>query len=273
MTESESNAANIENSNAIKGMVNEPAALPNKRVAEVLYGLHSVLPTSARAIARNTSLEKADNFRDRILPEVAWPTKINIGLPDYQSLSRARQVHRSLPKNSFFSKKMMRDVQFESTLEHRVYWLLELSDEVLYYQEQPLAIPYCAEEGQANYYPDVLIWLRSGRCILAEVKTLTEIGLYINQQKFAALKQFCELQGWGMLVTDGRRTLRFLQDYKPNPRFTEHILETLKQGPLDWPSYRTIRAKYGCNNVDLNSLILAENIAWTLRPFCLKLLV
>lgn len=249
--------------------VNESSAPINKRIAEHLYNLHSAAQKINQPVLHIDS--KVDHFRDRILPEVIWPHQVSIALPNYGTIRRARSVHRSLPTNTFYSKKMLREVQFESTLEHRVFWLLEQSDEVVYYQEQPLAIPYLNDETEARYYPDVMIWLRSGRCIVAEVKVLTEIGLQPNQLKFDALQKFCDSKGWGTLITDGRRTAKYLQTYKQNPKFVEHVMGALAAGALDWADYRAIRARYGCNNVDLNSLILSEKLIWTLKPFCLSL--
>ncbi|MBY0547383.1 MAG: hypothetical protein K2W95_08835 [Candidatus Obscuribacterales bacterium] len=250
--------------------VNE-STTPIKRIAENLYKLHTAASPPRATHPVLPIAPKLDHFRDRILPEVIWPNRIAVGLPNYGNIRRARDVHRSLPKNTFYSRKMLREVQFESTLEHRVFWLLEQSDEVLYYQEQPLAIPYVNDETEVRYYPDVMIWLRSGRCIVAEVKVLTEIGLHVNQLKFDALQKFCDSQGWGKLITDGRRTAKYLETYKQNPKFVEHVMSALEAGSLDWANYRAIRARYGCNNVDLNSLILSEKLIWTLRPFCLSL--
>lgn len=267
----EDNAPTAEESRHLPSLiVNESSTAPTTRSAEILYGLHTAALINAKRIAP-TADEKLDQFRDRILPEVIWPGRAWIGLPSYATTRRARSVHRSLPTNTFYSRKMLREVQFESTLEHRVLWLLEQSEEVLYYQEQPLAIPYMHDEEQAHYYPDVMIWLRSGRCILAEIKVLTEIGLHINQLKFDAMQKYCDSNGLGRLVTDGRRTEKYLKAHKQNQKFVDQVMRALAEGPLCWADYRAIRARFGCNNVDLNSLILSERLVWTLRPFCLRL--
>jgi hypothetical protein len=85
------------------------------------------------------------------------------------------------------STKLGREVQCESLLEHRFFALLELLGTVNRYQEQPCRIDYRLDGWSRPYHPDVLIVLRDGRAILAELKPAHQVALFPNLVNWAAL--------------------------------------------------------------------------------------
>jgi len=59
------------------------------------------------------------------------------------------------------------------------------------------------------YYPDVYFVLADGRGVVAEVKGRSGLVLATNMVKWQVLRQFCEEQGYGRLITDGRHPIQF----------------------------------------------------------------
>jgi len=57
----------------------------------------------------------------------------------------------------FYSQKLARTVQYESGLELNIMTRLERSDQVSFYQEQPVVIPYSFKDKLRKYYPDLLV--------------------------------------------------------------------------------------------------------------------
>ncbi|MCS5946652.1 hypothetical protein LNP25_23985 [Klebsiella variicola subsp. variicola] len=67
-------------------------------------------------------------------------------------------------------EKLDRMVQYESGLELEVLTLLERSELITYYQEQPAVIPYTFRGRNRLYYPDLFVATADGRGLLIEIK-------------------------------------------------------------------------------------------------------
>lgn len=75
----------------------------------------------------------------------------------------------------FPSKKMGRMVAWESLLELDAILLLEISQGVVSYQEQPALIQYAQGTEQREYYPDLEVILNDGSLLHLEVKASREL--------------------------------------------------------------------------------------------------
>lgn len=106
---------------------------------------------------------------------------------------------------SFWSLKRGRHVAFESSLEENLLRRLEDSPRVIYYQEQAPQIPVRAG-GRRTYTPDVYLELDDDRRIVVEVKPIRNMGFAEQHAKWDAAMSWCESNGVGFLVTDGRHT-------------------------------------------------------------------
>lgn len=89
---------------------------------------------------------------------------------DMIGMKRMPEESRTGDSFAFSSEKLGRKVACESGMELRVFSWLEHSPEVLWYQEQPIAVPYALGGRDRRYYPDAAVWDRDGRMIVVEVK-------------------------------------------------------------------------------------------------------
>lgn len=103
----------------------------------------------------------------------------------------------------FPSLKMHRMVQFESTLERDLIYLLDFDPQVVEFEEQPLKIAYQHEGKGVSYIPDFQVVSTSGQIVLLECKPHCFVSKEENQRKFSAAQAWCTAQGWlFQVVTD-----------------------------------------------------------------------
>jgi len=153
----------------------------------------------------------------RLLDSAKWTTPIKkMKYKDIFGLRREREIVFSPDKQagSFPSEKMCRNVIYESVLEKNFYKLLEQSDDVMLYQEQPVKIPYEKLGKNSWYHPDVMVVLDDYRAIIVEIKSVNDIDLDNNLDKLHSLKRYCTTKGYGMLVTDGNSAESNVQSYQ-----------------------------------------------------------
>lgn len=103
----------------------------------------------------------------------------------------------------FPSLKVRRMVQFESTLERDLIYLLDFDRRVAAFEEQPLKITY-QHKGKALYYtPDFQVVFASGQTALLECKPRCFVDSEENQRKFDAARAWCTERKWQFeIVTD-----------------------------------------------------------------------
>ncbi len=103
----------------------------------------------------------------------------------------------------FPSLKMHRMVQFESTLERDLIYLLDFAPQVAEFEEQPLKIEYEYEGKILTYTPDFQVVFTNGQRFLLECKPVCFVGLEENQRKFKAAQAWCTKKGWiFQIITD-----------------------------------------------------------------------
>jgi len=258
-------------------------------LVKLLYGFSTqgiTCQKNAQLIYRNIQKEVAE-FRkavlddskkktkkatfDRLMQDVIWPSNVVLREIDYELCSvRKPSLYSEGKTGVFLSKKMNREVCFESGLERKFLEQLEESDEVEYYLEQPAKIKYWHLGIKRIYYPDVMFILKDRRSVLVEIKPIFNMALQENIAKFDALNNYCEQHGFGALVTDGRKTFQQLAEHMPDPDFAHDIILALKQGPLGFVQYRMILTQHNVTQVDFTSLIIRQNLILTLRPFFLS---
>lgn len=134
--------------------------------------------------------ERVESVLSGWLDKTDWPSVI-APPPPVAQVSSQRVVNDSDIAGHFYSQKLERTVQYESGLELDIMTLLERSEQVSFYQEQPVAIPYSFKGRLRKYYPDLLVATVDGRCLLVEVKP--------TDSKHGLKHQPCKSQcGWGM---------------------------------------------------------------------------
>ena len=221
---------------------------------------------------------KSDSDFKNLLAYIIWPHGMTRGSHTFEvvsKLSRQREVSPDSEGKSgtFFSQKMGRQVQHESLLELQFLLKLEQIKEIVLYQEQPFVIPYELDGASRIYYPDVFFVFEDGRGVVVEIKPRYQMALHENLTKWSALHQYCVQNGWGLLITDGSRSLQKLQQHEFDVEFQTALimaLENSKDGTLSWSEYRSIRDQHNATWNDFLAVILNNGLVWRLQPFVLK---
>lgn len=192
---------------------------------------------------------------------------------DLSLFDRKREVSLEGDGNAgeFYSKKISKYVQYESGLEMKFLSCLENSDNVVYYSEQPIRVPYQFYNKTYFYYPDFIFFLNDKRGVVVEIKPLDRMALKINFVKWAALKEYCNQNGLGLLVTDGKYAIQQIMNYESNSEFTNTVLAKLGEGNLNWNQYKEIKEQFNPSTKDFASLVMRNKLTWLLNPFSLSL--
>ena len=232
----------------------------------------------AEVIALRKAARSDIEFRE-LLANVIWPPEITSNSYTSQMISKLNRKRDVSPdgegeSGTFFSQKMDREVQFESLLELHFLLKLEKTKEIVLYQEQPFVMPYEFGEVARTYYPDVFFVTEDGRGVVVEIKPRYQMALYENLAKWTVLRKFCFQNGWGLLVTDGKRSIQKLQQHEFSVEFQTALLRALansQDGSLSWNEYRSIRDQYNATWNDFLAIILKNRLIWNLQPFMLKM--
>lgn len=200
--------------------------------------------------------ERAESVLSGWLNNTDWPSALALP-PTASQLSSQRTVNDSEISGLFYSHKLKRNVQYESGLELDIMTLLERSDQVSFYQEQPVAITYIFKGRVRRYYPDLLVATFDGRCMLVEVKPTDSMVLSINCAKANAGRAWAHARGWGWLVVSDRHTLRQLEQHIiPADKWTMIENELNASGVLTWRDMMELGARYELTRFDLTAYII-----------------
>lgn len=135
--------------------------------------------------------------------------------------------------------------------------MFERSDQVTFYQEQPVAIPYNFKGRLRKYYPDLIVATDDGRCLLVEVKPTDSMALNINRAKANAGREWSHARGWGWLVVSDRHTLRQLEEHVIPARKWSLIENELNAfGVLTWRDMMGLRTRLELTRFDLTAFII-----------------
>ncbi len=67
---------------------------------------------------------------------------------------------------------------------------------------QAFAIPYRFAGKDHEYYPDMVLLTKTGKIVFIEVKQLAQMNSKVNLRKYAALKRFCDMNGYLYMMCD-----------------------------------------------------------------------
>lgn len=170
----------------------------------------------------------------------------------------------STPKNAD------REIQYESGLELDFIKYLEGSEEVLFYWEQPVDIPYWRGKLKARTYPDFAVYLRSRHFVIAEVKPLADMLDHRVQAKAEGIMDFCCRRGFGFLLTDGRPTPEHLLKGKINRRLERELKTALAAGPIRKDQYKAIKDRCDATPGQLYRTIIRLDLKYSSHRFKLQ---
>lgn len=178
---------------------------------------------------------------------------------------------RSKP-GEFFSKKLNRNVFYESILEKHFYDFLEECPEVVNYIEQCEKVPYLSKNKIHYYTPDVTVLLDDGRCFIVEIKDFSGMVERKVHNKFKALIKYCQIKGMGAILTDGRNDFSIILSHQPNVAFERALKERLENNPSNvfYPELKMIRTKYNATNMEICRAIVFLNLSFYRSPFMIQ---
>lgn len=190
----------------------------------------------------------------------------------FEMLQPRRQVsHKPRYKSGLYhSEKCGRDIQYESGLELEFIKDLESSDQVLFYWEQPIDIPYWRGKVKAKTYPDFGIYLKSRHFVIAEIKPLADMLDARVQAKAEGIMDFCSSHGFGFLLTDGKHTPEHLVKGKVNRRLEKELAAALDLNPIRKEQYQTIKRSTDATPSQLYRAIIRLDLKYSSQRFKLQ---
>ena len=171
---------------------------------------------------------------------------------------------------SFFSQKNNREVLYESSQEHLIFQTMERLDNVVWYQEQPLKIPYNAGGYQNYYFPDLAVLTKNGRCIVVEVKLGWHFVLEISLRKTLAAIDFLHPKGIAFVMLDSRgQSLRNFPIINNSVISREKkLLSALdKYGDLTYIQYKHFLNGDLFSTREFVGFIVRNDLSFSLKPF------
>jgi len=208
-------------------------------------------------LARNrAATERNESIINKWLNYSDWP-EAPLPPPPAAQMSAQRVVNDSDIAGSFHSQKLNRTVHYESGLELEILRLLDRSEQVAYYQEQPILIPYLFKGRHRKYYPDLFVATVQGRGLLIEVKPTESMAISINRAKADAGRAWAHARGWGWLVVSDRHTFRQIEEHViPAAGWTLLDNELRTRGVLTWRDMISLRKRFGLTRFDFTAYII-----------------
>ncbi|WP_405165518.1 hypothetical protein OG203_10670 [Nocardia sp. NBC_01499] len=203
------------------------------------------------------------------LGQVDWPGS---AAPDALPVTSARTVDSDDDgRGHFYLDKVGRDVPFDSGLEARLLWILNASDLVDSFQEQPGAVGFDMNGTEQLCYPSIAARLTDGRVVLIDVQPLGHVAFHVNRAKAAAARAYAHGKGWGWLIWTG--SLLGIPDLLArtvDARSAAALTELVEHGPAAWPAIRQVRDETGLELLDFIALVLRNEWRWDRGPFRLS---
>lgn len=205
--------------------------------------------------------------------KVLWfETRLQFDINFFDLLQPRREVsHKARYRSGVFhSEKCGREIQYESGLELDFIRVLEESPNVVFYWEQPVAIPYWRGKLKARTYPDFGVYLQSRHFVLVEVKPLSDMLDHRVQAKAEGIMDFCSRHSFGFLLTDGKHTPQDLLKSRVNRKLEREIMDALSAGPISEQDYREIKMRTAATPGQLYRAIIRLDLRYSSYRFKLK---
>lgn len=196
-------------------------------------------------------------------------THYEIDFFDLLQPQRIVSEHHRYKSGVFYSEKSKRWIQYESGLELSFITQLEQMENVLFYYEQPVKIPYWRGKRKQTYTPDFGIYLDTKEFVLVEIKNLSNMLEDKVQMKVEALLDFCSKKGFGLLLFDGKHTFDSLLKIKNNRMLEKEILKAIDNNVLRKKQYNEIIKKCHSTQNELLKVIIKHSLKF--KPFPFKL--
>jgi len=218
-------------------------------------------PSSSSAQSTEARQERREAQLAHLRGQVIWSAQLQHTTRELLEARYPLPTRQEASGDTFPSAKLKRTVFAASPLDLAVLTLLEASDSVVWYQEQPQIGPSA---------PSALALLADGRQVMIVTAPMMDMVLSVNWTKWAALRQWCQEHGVGLLITDGRIGAQELGHHPVNAAFEQELLSALQAGPLTWPAYRDLRDAHGAGFRDFAAAVWRHRLQWERQPFVLR---
>lgn len=230
------------------------------------------LRVKARLVELEARAHSADRYAtahlQRWLDCVQWPADTTASA-DPIPMRPLRSIDiREDGRGATFFDKLDREAMWDSQFEERLLRTLNNSKLVTAFQEQPVRIPYRHNGTTRPYYPDVVAQLHDGRAVLIEAKPVYELAYAVNQDKFAAARDYAHSRGWGWLVwtANVRFSIPELTSRRVDPALRQRLTAAVTSGGIDWPALQRFNNE-GLEFLDLLTLTISNSWRWERHPF------
>lgn len=171
---------------------------------------------------------------------------------------------------SYFSTKLKAEVRCDDKDKYELLKSLEYSNEIIAYLPSPISIEYSYKNNKQHFKSDLLVILKDKSGILIHINDYKEMGMYENICKWMSLKNYCNEHGLAYLITDGKKSIEYYQNYNKNIEFEKEILNKLDSGKITWVEYKKIKNFYKVDSKNLISVILKHQVIYNKKPFLLR---
>ena len=208
----------------------------------------------------------------RIFCQVSYPPEQQFfqeRIPGLETRLRDPNEDSNGQTGSFFSHKCNRDILYESIEEYRLYQILEKSDKIVWYQEQPIAIPYMIDKRLCHYYPDVAVLTDEGRGAIIEVKGPLGMISQATLRKASAAIKHLHASGLGYVMCSAQgASLNTLSKTDYDQCLGNALLDLIdRKGSIRYRQYKNIVDERPFSVRELVSFIVRNNLSFAQYPF------
>lgn len=110
---------------------------------------------------------------------------------------KAKRKKKPVFREGYFisNKNNGKQLHYRSGFENDVYECLEKMNEVLAYDVEPFSVDYWFKGERKKYWPDLMIKFVD-HIEIWEVKPATQTKYEINEVKWTACENYCQMRGW-----------------------------------------------------------------------------
>ncbi|PTT25293.1 hypothetical protein DBR28_18170, partial [Chryseobacterium sp. HMWF028] len=209
--------------------------------------------------------EKDERFIEFLNSNVIWFDKIKKWEKShFNEIESKRTIKADIRYKSglFYSKKMKKEIQYESGAELEFIEQLESSSLIAAYVEQPVTIKYIKNKKEYLYTPDFAVLLNNGCSFITEIKgsfeSLMDAGVHRNIEQ---LLSYCQEYGFGLLLSCKLRSFEYFVECPINKKLELKILGNFKDGRrvIFLNEFKAILEETGASKKEALALILHNN--------------
>lgn len=132
--------------------------------------------------------------KNQQMKALIWKDKTGNGEKLKQRKTRFREGYLVSTKNGG------KEMHYRSGMECDVYECLEAISEIISYEVEPFKVQYSLNGETHEYNPDLKVIFDDGRIEIWEIKPASQTHLPINNAKWTACNQYCQVRGFTFMV-------------------------------------------------------------------------